>query len=233
MIDALDIDPDDDVEIVLEVEAAFGITISESDAAGCETVGDLFKVVCAHVPTVERSDHLPCPTAQAFTALCRAIRLRQPDHDLRPDTRIASFAGPDDHSGWHAHLAMETGLNIPAPTLSLTAVGIGCGAFAVAAALTGKFLGETSHVLVACLLEGSVIALLVRRYAPSSWSRESWSTLGDLARETASRNIAQAVAAHGAIRRRDAWQALVTVLRPYTQRAGKIAPDTRFFARSR
>ncbi len=77
MIDALDIDPDDDVEIVLEVEAAFGITISESDAAGCETVGDLFKVVCAHVPTVERSDHLPCPTAQAFTALCRAIRLRQ------------------------------------------------------------------------------------------------------------------------------------------------------------
>ncbi|AWN55108.1 hypothetical protein [Methylobacterium sp. 17Sr1-1] len=231
MIDSLDIDPDDDVEIVLVVEGAFGITISEGEAEKCETVGDLFEVVRAHVPMVERSDDLPCLTARAFYALRRAILLRHPDRDLRPETYLTRFAGTRDHAGWHAHLVAETGLNIPSPSISGRVLGTGFAAFALAAAVTGKMLGDGGQVLAACLLEGAVIVALVRRYAPPSW--EAASTLGDLARGAALQSIAQVVAGHGAIRRREAWGALVTVLRPYARRTGRIGPDTRFFAPGR
>lgn len=59
----------DTVELVIEVEESFGISIGDEDAPGIVTVGDLFEYVLERVgsrPTL-------CLTSLAFYRLRRAI----------------------------------------------------------------------------------------------------------------------------------------------------------------
>lgn len=226
---ALDIDDDDAVPIVEAVEQAFGITISDSEAEICETVGGLFALVCAKLPTVDRSDHLPCLTAATFRAIRRALLARCPKLDVRPDTRLVSFIKRQDHREWRTYLASETGLSIPQPVLRGFFVYV--FGFVTAAWCLIQFVGYSFASLSAVCLLGWLISKMVSRYG--RWIWEDIDTIGDLARKTAVLNVAQAVKKHGAVRKGEAWQALVTLLQGFSTRNGNIGPETRFFARRR
>ena len=51
MAKSLDLDPEwGAIDLLEEVEATFGIKIENEEAERCCTVGDLYDVVCAHLP---------------------------------------------------------------------------------------------------------------------------------------------------------------------------------------
>lgn len=229
LLGALDIDDEDAVPIVEAVEQVFGVTISDSEAETCETVGGLFALVCAKLPTIDRSDHLPCLTAATFRPIRRALLARCPDLDVRPDTRLVSFIKGHDHREWRTYLASETGLSIPQPVLRGFFVYV--LGFATMAWCLIQFVGYGFASFFAVCLLGWLISKMVSRYG--RWIWEDIVTVGDLARKTAALNVAQAVKKHGAVRKGEAWQALVTLLQGFSPRTGNIGPETRFFARRR
>lgn len=229
VVEALDIDADDSVDIVVTVEQAFGIKISDSEAEACQTVGDLFRVVCAHIPTVERSDTITCMTAVTFRELRRAIRSLEPALDLRPATRLSSFAGRRDHRDWHAHLKETSGLSVPHPTLTVRSMIVGLTLFGIVVAGVVATFGYGAAGLFVVASLSVPAGFLIQHYGRRSWDANR--TLGDLARETAAFNVGQTVKAKGAIRTRELWEALLIVLRPYARRSGECGHETRFFTK--
>ncbi|NNM73304.1 acyl carrier protein [Enterovirga aerilata] len=231
VVEALDIDGDDSVDIVVAVEQAFGIKITDSEAEACQTVGDLFRVICAHVPTVERSDAIPCLTAATFRELRRVIRLIEPSLDLRPATLLSSFAGHHDHREWHAHLKNTSGLSVPDPSLTVPSMVGGLTLYGIAAAgAVATFGHDAAGFFVAALLAPAA-GFIVHSYGRRTWDANR--TLGDLARETAAYSLGQIAKAHGAVRTRELWEALVIVLRPFSRHTGLFAHETRFFAKQK
>ncbi|WP_131858620.1 acyl carrier protein [Bosea sp. BK604] len=230
MLDALEIDDDDDVSIVEAVEEAFGITISDAEAGACFTVSDLFALVCAKVPTVDASDQLPCLTATAFRAIRRAIRARHPGLGIRPNTRLDRMIDGPDHRAWRDYLASETGLHLPNPSLPNMAPLV--AVFAIAAGSAVSVMGLSGGSLFAAGLIGLLSAIGVG-YAYGRWAWSEFTTIGDLARQASALSIAQAVKANGAVRRGEAWTALVTVVSGFSLRTGDVGPATRFFTERR
>lgn len=83
----------DGVMIILETEKAFGLTISNADAARMHTPGDLVSYVAARVPL----DPEPaCLSLATFSILRQALVqvTGQPRHAFAPRTRISEFTTP-------------------------------------------------------------------------------------------------------------------------------------------
>ena len=63
----------DDVELVEDIEKAFGVRLPDGELSNCHTVGDLFDLVLARIPdrsaTADR-----CATAMCFYRLRRAVQ---------------------------------------------------------------------------------------------------------------------------------------------------------------
>lgn len=78
----------DGVEIVMEVEDHFGITIPDSQSAAVRTVQDLLDIINSRV---NAAANVVCPTLPAFLTVRREVRefVQQPDLRLRPSTAIA------------------------------------------------------------------------------------------------------------------------------------------------
>lgn len=230
MLDALEIDGEDSVSIVEEVEAAFGITINDAEAAACLTVGDLFALVCAKVPIVNRSDHLPCLTASAFRAIRRAIRLQDPTCDIQPNTRLDSVIDRRDHRASRDYLASQTGLRFPAP--SLQNFGTLFSGFVIAA---GSVIVAMSFSVPSLYLGGftGLLAAIAIGYRYGRWAWSEFDTVGDLARRASALSMSQAIRANGSVRRVEAWNALLAVISPFSQRTDDVGPRTRFFSERR
>jgi acyl carrier protein len=79
----------DGVEIVMEVEDHFGITITDEEASEVRTVGDLLALIESRF--TERADG-KCQSLPAFLRVRRFTRefLESPELRLRPSTQIAS-----------------------------------------------------------------------------------------------------------------------------------------------
>lgn len=77
----------DGVEIVMEIEDEFGITIPDSEAAGLRTVGDLTALCLARIRATKA---MRCPSLQCFLALRTLVReIRSEPHlKLRPSDRV-------------------------------------------------------------------------------------------------------------------------------------------------
>ncbi|SFJ67429.1 hypothetical protein SAMN05216304_111116 [Bosea sp. OK403] len=230
MLDALEVDDDDSVSIVEEVEKAFGITLSDAEATACNTVGDLFALVCTKVPTVSGSDQLPCLTASAFRAIRRAIRFRKPTSQIRPDTRLDSVIDGDDHRAWRDYLTSHTGLRLPVPSLQKSSILF--AGFVIISGSAILVMGLSVPKLFLAGVIGLSAALAIQyRYGRRTWSE--FDTIGDLAREASALSIAQAIRANGSVRKVEAWSALVALVAPFSQRNGDIGTRTRFFTERR
>jgi len=83
----------DSVEIVMDVEDHFGISIQDSEAEQVQTVGDLVALVHARLAAAQREY---CPTLPAFLSLRRATRVALADESarLRPRDAVTTILSP-------------------------------------------------------------------------------------------------------------------------------------------
>jgi acyl carrier protein len=98
----------DTVELVMEVEDEFGLSIPDADAEQIQTVGQLYAYVCHRLrPRAETV----CPSARAFYRFRRALLARQPlpRRCVRPSSRISRLLPQECRDRWPA-VADEVGL---------------------------------------------------------------------------------------------------------------------------
>src|SRR5687767_10577499 len=80
----------DGVEIVMAVEDAFAIELSDKEVEKCETPGDLVRLVLSKLNLQESE---ACQSQRAFFILRRATMklLALPRTDIRPDARLTDL----------------------------------------------------------------------------------------------------------------------------------------------
>jgi len=177
----------DAVEMIMEVEEHFGITITDEEAQGLYTVGDVVSVILKRVQAAasERCFCLP-----AFLALRRATRdvLRDDRVRIRPGDRLVErLSATERQELWKR---LPTLLKAGAPLLVYpTPVRLILGASvalvtAGAAVIWSKVgLGPASVFLLCSLVPLAVIALSPNpcRTVPP----EGWRTFGEITRHIA------------------------------------------------
>jgi hypothetical protein len=214
---SLDYDDDgDDVEIVVEIERAFGVKITDAEAKSIVQVGQLYDVLESKLgPTSGEK----CATAMTFYRLRQAIRQDASLVSLDPDTRLADIR---DGNPKRAFRKMEERCGLTLPTLLIGWMGMVGFALPLIVVLGGllgnEFLNELvdfgpkpglAWTLIAagicCIGAGLVWA------DPMKLSKRL-STLGDLATVTAALNYGDLVQKGARHSRDELWDALTEVL---------------------
>lgn len=195
----------DDVDMLEDVEAAFGFRVSDDELAHCCTVGDLFQVIEARLPSRVSGDS--CGTAMCFYRLRRAIQPRVGIR-LRPNTPIRNVQRLSVRDV-HRIIKEECGLRPPPATLSLW----GCIALALVPALplAAVNLGFAWWIAAAF----GIVATATYRLAPIRYP-ESVQTFGDLVRQVSSRSIGTLSKQGARLRTTEAWAAFRDVLSEHT-----------------
>jgi hypothetical protein len=195
----------DDVDMLEDVEAAFDFRVSDEALARCWTVGDLFELIDARLPS--ECSAASCATAMCFYRLRRAIQPRLAI-GLRPSTPIEELRRLSVRE-MHRIIKEECGLRPPPPTLSLW----GCIALVLVPALP---LGTLALELGSWAAAASAIVPVAGyRLAPFRHPK-SVRTFGDLVRQVSSRSIG-ALSKQGArLRTPEAWAAFRDILSDHT-----------------
>lgn len=112
----LDLDPEwGGIDLIEEVEGAFGIAISDQEAERCNTVGDLFDIILIHAPDWNKQ-HGSCASSMAFYEVRRGLKSAR-RHELFPTTPLSVVGGVNPRKLLRG-LRKRTGLRLPALTLT-------------------------------------------------------------------------------------------------------------------
>jgi hypothetical protein len=223
---SLDLDPEwGAIDLLEEVEAAFGITITDAEAERCSTVGDLYAVLCSYTLGWDAQPG-SCSSSMVFHGLRRSLG---PEHkrDIRPATPLTTLGRPV--SRLFRTLGKQTGLRLP--TYELTWLGEAGGVI-----LTGGLLAAIVALLTAHWLTSGLAILVAGTGLPLVWVDPGRLpagivTVGDLAQSTAPLNSDLLGKAGG--RPSDRWSILVALAAEHgTLAAGQIGPETYFHRRS-
>ncbi len=104
----------DAIELVMEVEETFDITIPDDEAGQIRTAGDLFHYILLKLPC-DGSGSAGCPSSRAFHRLRRALM----DHHgidrrrVRPGARMAELIPADDLPDAWPRLGRDLGWRLP------------------------------------------------------------------------------------------------------------------------
>ncbi len=210
----------DDVELIQDVEAAFGIRLADDKISRCSTVGHLFELIEACLPGMPSGQS--CATAMCFYRLRRAL---QPYSAiaLKPKTSIAAL-GAVPVRKLHQIIESECGLRPPPQYITLW----GCLALLLVVSLPFGIFAVGIPWWVA--LPSAALGIVLYRLAPIQLPGEV-ETFGDLVKIVASRSIG-ALAGRGArLGPKEAWQAFTDVLSDHTQLSkDEIGPETLLLA---
>ena len=216
----------DAVEMLQAIEAAFAITVTNEEAQQIESVGDLYDLICSKVKAVA-DGQLPCLTATAFRRIKRALRERLPDHQILPETPMRQVLRGMPPGQLLRRLAADTGLSMPGPTMRLSGAGMMALTFVVLPLCLYQF--DIAPPIVSGSL-GIALTFAVARYWPSGLPRHV-TTVGELARSAAAKNIAALSKQDGAVRTSDVWAALVSIICDIAARDEPIGRETMFYSR--
>lgn len=211
------------VELVMEVEEAFGIVIADEEAERTRTVGQLFELVVSKL-----SSSQGCASMVAFNRLRRGLCavLGTPRRSVLPQTRLDQLLpARRRRAGWR-QLSAASGLHLPSlrtPRWVLAVVLVVVVLTAIMD-LLGTGVGITDPV-VAVLLAGAVLAIVTGRMAGRPPA--GCVSVGDLAQAVASRYPSLSASA-----RPDEGQIWSTIV-DRTSRVGGVDParvtrDARF-----
>ena len=213
----------DDVDLILDIEQSFGISIPQQEASECQTFGDLFDCVAGHVHNDARG---ACLSARTFRRLRDALEpVPASGARLRPTTRISDLAPGMRWRRWRRSLEKKSGLaisHLPTEAYSLAMGGwwmalFVCAAFEYVVAPSFSFL----RAFVALPIVAAVLPLVFRRP-----HREL--TIGDLVRIAAPHNAGKLTAPGRPIRTADLWTSLEAMTRFHGACEGPIDRRTRF-----
>lgn len=176
----------DGVELVMEVEDHFGISIGDDEAATIRTVGDLVTLIRSRA---EAAEHLICPTRSAYYSLRTLAReiTDNPGLRIRPRDEVAATLSPRlRRQLWRRLrelLATEPrALHLP-PRLrsALAVVGFCLVSAALATTAIDVEIVPLALFCAAVIGCGLLMACSAFRAVPPS----GWATWGELARRIA------------------------------------------------
>jgi hypothetical protein len=248
MKDTLDLWGDgDDVDVVCDVERAFGIRLTGDEAERTRTVGELYDLIEMKRPNDGRGTPA-CLSQIAFYRLCRALKAMGATGKITPQTPVSVLEVlefPSISQKWR-RLAQNSGLDLPPlethfrmfeasqeilrlpPRLvwlllwccALTALGILLHRPVVI------LLGAAAAVAVPALCAAiDYVWWLVFRTVPHRLR-----TIGDLAREAAGCSFTKLTAEKRGCGPPDRWFALIAILRGISGHQVAITRETTFFA---
>lgn len=213
----------DDVELIEDVEGAFGFRFSDEEVERCSTVGHLFELVEARLPDI--GSRVGCASAMCFYRLRRVLRYRTPV-ELRSTTPIDALSSLPVRTLYQV-IKSECGLRPPVSVMSIW----GCTALLLVAAIPISAVAIGWPWWIALMLAGLAIALF--RIAPIRLPNNV-ETFGDLVKMVTSRSIG-ALSEQGArLGPNEAWTAFKDVLSDHTVLPkSEITMDTLLYAPKR
>lgn len=196
----------DDVELIQDVEAAFGIRLADDEIERCSTVGQLFELIEARLPQMRSGQS--CATALCFFRLRRAL---QPHSGiaLKPKTSISALSAVPVRK-LHQIIETECGLRPPPQYITFW----GCLSLLLVVTVPFGLFAVGMPWWIA--LPSAALGIGLCRIAPIQLPGEV-ETFGDLVKIVSSRSIG-ALAGQGArLGPKEAWQAFTDVLSDHTQ----------------
>lgn len=184
----------DAVEILMDIEEEFGISIAEEEVPHFRTMGSLHDYLLEKCGVRKRPD---CPTRSAFYRLRRAVAevFRLDPRTLRPKTEVLPLIGRWHRQRTWRRIEKELGLKLP-ELVNRTGAGVSWGAaltggigFVIATALSRDLCVGIAFALVALipgLLVGFAIGLC---WIPTVW--RPCRTLGGVARSVVAINYCE------------------------------------------
>jgi len=209
----------DIVEIVLEVEDAFGIKLPETALPAMEGPRAMKALILAEL---RQRDAHPCPNAWVFYRLRRAMMdaLGIDRKQVRPDAELAGFFPPRYRWRRWQKVARQSGLWLPRLTFpavikraffaGLLVLGLGC--------LLDVCLGWFSGGWVLGMLPGFVLWSFVSLKAGRLTARlpRDCTTVRELVCQTARRNYGDPEAPRRSWTEQEVWQKLETIIAEIT-----------------
>lgn len=226
MMNSVDLDPEwGAIDLIEEVEAIFGFTITKEEAERCATVGDLYEVICAHSPDWDGQGG-SCGSSMVFYRMRRSL---SPDdkRGVTPDTPLAGTGLQP--SRLFKKLEEDTGLRLPA--YELTWLGM-TGGFLLVGGIIATFVAFlTGHwIAAAVILLIALAGLPLLRRDPGRLPA-GFVTVSDLVRRTVPLNATGLKDAGG--RPADRWSILTALTAEYGNLPpDQIGPETFFHRRS-
>lgn len=226
MANSLDLDPEwGAIDLLEEVEATFDIEISKKEAERCCTVGDLYGVLCAHVPEWDDQQGR-CGSSIVFYRLRRSLSPSD-KRGVMPSTLLASIGLPPRRL--FEKLAVGTELRLP--NLELTWLGI-TGDFLLVGGMVAAMVALlTKHFMIGgVLILIAVVGLPLLRQDPGRFPA-GMLTIADLVRRTVPLNSTIVEEAGG--RPADRWSILVALAAEHgSLSSNEIEPGTYFHRRT-
>lgn len=213
----------DDLDVLVSVENAFAVTISDSEAEGCETFGQLFDVVRSKL---QGHDHggLKCPSAVAFYKLRLGLRGCGFPGKITPATDLSTYFRQNGARKTRKELADRVELALP--HLRLTSFSIAVLACVLAIGAVGSFNQSAwTPVLISICLSIGLTRLLPCELPDEVASMKDFTT------SCTAWNFGHLASRCGGARSHDIWNALALVVRESsgTGFEGAINRETRFF----
>ena len=220
MTNTLDLDPEwGGIDLIEEVEAAFGIKVADDEAERCSTVGDLYEVIRAHTPHWDEQDG-SCASSAVFYRFRRALA-PEDKREVSPSYALEGV-GKSARALFNM-LRRETRLRLP--TEEATVIGV-VGGWMCLLGFIGGLVALFTGAWALTGLGALVVALgvLLLRVDPARLPA-GVGTVGDLVRRTVPLN-AQDLAQTGACPP-NRWAILVALAAEHgSLQPDQIGPDT-------
>ena len=228
-LNTLGLDNDmDGICLLVDIERAFGIAITDKETASVLTIGDLFALV-------ERKAMYKgggkCRTAISFFRLRHALRALGVAQKPRLNTNLSALSGFSPKK-LYAEIERRTGLTLPPLTAGyLTLSGL---LLLVAAVLSPLVLTQLDvDFWPKCAFVASCVlaAVILLRVDPLEFG-ENEKTLGGLAEQVASLNYSTLALAGGRNTPEEMWEAFLTVVAHHADELprNEITPATLLLA---
>ena len=218
----------DDVDILYDVEAAFGVKISDDEAPRLFTLGDLHDLLVSKLNASDARRSV-CLTAVSFYRLRRALIELTGFKDISPQTRLDSVFPSGKIGPIAEEIEGHSAMKLPQSELGRLANAIlqivlfGTPALAIA---SGHFLigGWGWAVLLLWTLVLPLLMFATKR--PPGYCED----VGDLAKAMAGLNYGLLAAEFRVSHRDDVWNALVEVIKDQALSSKPVDRETTFFA---
>jgi acyl carrier protein len=201
------------VELIMDVEDAFGIQIADQEASQIITIGELYQTILDKLKQARSGE---CMTAKAFYRLRRGLSelSAQPRRAIRPDTPLEALVPSHRRRRYWSDLSRLLGVRLPPlrrpgwviTSLMVTIVGL------IFIAILGERIRFLPHpgvswgLLVGLLLTAGVLT------RPLATNMGPWHTTGDLARVLLRDNFATFAKESQFVNEKEVWDSLVAMI---------------------
>lgn len=221
----------DSVELVMSVEDAFQISITEEDASKISTVGEFYDVVLSKLAIKGVDDEESsrrCLTSAAFYRVRQAMVevLRIDRRKINPKTELSVLLPTQQRRENWQRIRQATELKIPKLRLNWGVISIKFAilmAMGIASGLL-QYLGIVGLIIV-CL----IAALVMAKFTPALHISLPASTVGELAEQVYLANVKQLSEKNGGLNEREVWDALKKIIiRQLGVKPEEVTPEAKF-----